>query len=303
MKSWVNTVNSIFVLLVGGLCTTAHAQQLEPRAYAPSPTGLNFVGVGTFYSSGGVVTDPSLPIENVNAKSYGASPYYGRTFGLFGRLASVTAAVPFGWADVTGEVAEETRSVERSGLLDSQLRFGVNVFGCPALALPEYMKRKPGVTMGASVTVTAPTGQYDGSKLINLGTNRWSCKPELGIAQPIGDWIFELFAGVWLFETNDDFFGGHVREQDPLASYQAHVVYNFNQSVWAAADFTYYDGGATTIDGEFNDDRQNNTRGGLTFSFPCAHNQSVRLTWAEGVSTRFGSSFQTFGIGWQLRWF
>ena len=299
---WYKPSGSVLVLL---LCSfgTARAQQLEPRAYAPAPRGLHFVGLGTLYSSGGVVTDPTLPFENVSAKVYGVAPYYGQTFGFFGRLASATAAVPFGWADVTGDVAEETRSVERFGLVDSQLRFGVNILGCPAMALPEYMKRKPGMTVGASVTITAPTGQYDGSKLVNLGTNRWSCKPELGFAQPIGNWIFELFAGVWLFETNDDFYGGHVREQDPLASYQTHVVYNFKPNVWAAGDFTYYDGGSTTVDGEFKNDRQSNTRGGLTLSFPCGNSQSLRLTWARGVATRIGSSFQTFGIGWQLRWF
>ena len=27
------------------------------------------------------------------------------------------------------------------------------------------------------------------------------------------------------------------------------------------------------------------------------------MTWARGVSTRVGSSFQTFGVAWQWVWF
>jgi len=293
---------SMLVLLLGSL-GPAHAQQLDPRAYALAPVGLNFIGIGALYSYGGVVTDPSLPIENVRAQVYGAPPYYGRTFGLFGRLSSLTVAVPYGWAHVTGDVQDVSKAVDRSGLLDPQLRFGVGLLGSPALTAREFATRKPGTTIGASVILSAPFGRYDPSKLVNLGTNRWACKPELGLSQPLGRWVLELYAGVWLFETNDDFFGGHVRKQDPLGSYQAHVVRNFTRTVWAAADFTYYNGGETTVDGSSKNDRQDNTRGGLTLAVPAWKNQSLKLTWAQGVSTRIGSSFQTFGLGWQMRWF
>lgn len=293
----------VLALLLGS-AVAAHAQQLEPRAYAPAPVGLNFVGIGLLYSTGGVVTDPSLPIDNVQARVYAVPPYYGRTFGLLGRLASVTATVPYAWAHVTGDVQDVSQSVDRSGLTDASFRLGVNLLGCPALSPQELAKRKRSTTVGASVSVSAPIGEYDGTKLINLGTNRWAFKPELGLTQPvIGNWVLEFYAGVWLFETNDDFYGGQAREQDPLTTVQTHVVYNINRSAWVAANFTYYNGGSTTVGGVDKDDRQSNTRGGFTLSLPCGKTQSLRLTWAQGVSTRVGSSFQTFGIGWQLRWF
>jgi Putative MetA-pathway of phenol degradation len=293
---------AILGLLLGGL-GTARAQQLEPRAYAPAPVGLNLVGLGTTYSSGGVVTDPSLPLENVHARVYSASPYYGRTFGLLGRLATATLGVPYGWAHVEGDVQDVSRTVDRSGFLDPQFRFGINLLGCPALTPQELAERKRGTTMGASISATAPFGEYEPSKLVNLGTNRWACKPELGLTQAFRDWVFEFYAGVWLYQDNDDFYGGQVRAQDPLASFQTHVVYNLSRSAWVAADFTYYDGGSTTVGGVDKNDRQSNTRGGLTLSVPCGHNQSLKLIWAQGVSTRVGSSFQTVGLGWQCRWF
>lgn len=295
------TAGFVIVLFLAGL-GTAQAQQLEPRAYAPLPTGLNFIGIGALYSSGGVVTDPSLPVDNIRARVYAVPPYYARTFGLFGRQATFSVAAPYGRAHVQGDVQEVTRSVDRSGLLDPQLRFAINVLGGPALTPREFVQRKPGTAIGASISISAPFGQYDSAKLINLGTHRWAYKPEVGLSQPLGDWVVEVYAGVWLFEANNDFYGGQVRTQDPLASFQTHVVYNFNRSVWAAADFTHYDGGATTVGSQPKNDRQDNSRGGLTLSVPCGKSQSLKLTWAQGVSTRVGSSFQTLGLVWQLRW-
>lgn len=230
------------------------------------------------------------------------SPYYDRTFGLFGRLASAIVATPYAWARVQGDVQDVGHSVNRSGLLDAQLRLGVNLLGCPALTPQEFAKRKPGTTLGASAAINVPVGQYDGSKLINLGTNRWSVKPELGLSQPFGDWIVELYAGVSLFQTNRDFYGGQVREQEPLASYQTHIVRTFQRGAWIAADMTYYIGGETSVGGASKNDRQDNTRAGLTLSVPYRKSQSLKLAWANGVSTRVGSSFQTIGLGWQLRW-
>jgi hypothetical protein len=113
----------------------------------------------------------------------------------------------------------------------------------------------------------------------------------------------EFYAGVWLFTANDDFFGGQVKRQDPLASFQTHIVYTVRPRLWAAFDFTYYAGGESTVGGQRQNDRQANTRGGLTLSVPVARSQSLKLSYTNGVSTRVGSAFQTFGVGWQILWF
>jgi hypothetical protein len=281
----------------------AQAQQLEPRAYSPAPVGLNIFGVATYFSSGGEVTDPASPIQNIIARVSTAMPYYGRTFGLFGRQASVTVATPFANAEIHGDVNTVGRSIDRTGVLDPLMRFAVNLFGGPALTPQEFRQRKPETTLGASIAVTAPLGQYDPVKLINLGTNRWACKPELGFSQPVGDWTFELYAGVWLFEANDNYFGGKVRRQDPLASYQAHIVYEVKPHLWLSADYTYYNGGETTVNGAPQHDRQDNSRGGLTLSVPVDQAQSFKLTYARGVTVRIGSKTDTIGAAWQVAWF
>jgi hypothetical protein len=279
------------------------AQQLEPRAYQPAPVGMNILGFTYQYSHGEVLLDPSVPIENVDARAQIAAPFYGRIFDFFGRQASVTIATPFAQLDATGDVLGEERSANRSGLGDPSLRLAVNLIGLPALNLKEFTSREPETILGASLTVTAPLGQYDSSKLVNLGTNRWAFKPELGLSYPLGHWNFEVYLGVWLFTDNDNFFGGQVRRQEPLVSTQGHVVYTFLPNFWASLDYTYYSGGQTTVNGQQKYDRQDNSRGGITLAVPVFLGQSIKVAWSKGVSTRVGSAFETFGASWQFVWF
>ena len=150
--------------------------------------------------------------------------------------------------DVTGTVFEEARAISRSGLTDFRAKLSVNLVGNPAMGAREFAKTPRRTIVGTSLTVTAPTGQYDGHKLINLGTNRWAFKPEIGVAVPKGRWDFDGYVGVWLFTDNDDFFpGGKSRSQDPVVAVQGHVSYTFKPRLWAAVDATWYQGGGARV--------------------------------------------------------
>jgi hypothetical protein len=287
-------------LLTSGV---SHAQELEPRAYSPNPTNTNFLALAYGYSSGQVAFDASLPFSDVEARLNAGVALYGHTFGVFGRAASAAVAMPYVWGDVEGNVGEQFRAITRSGPGDARLRLAVNLIGGPALTPAEFAKRKPATTLGASLVIVAPVGEYDSQKLINIGSNRWAFKPEIGLSKPMGPWFFEGYAGVWLFTDNDNFFGGQHREQDPLTSFQAHVSYTFRPSLWVAFDATHYSGGRTTLNGSQNDDRQSNLRLGLTVSIPVAKGHSIKLNYSDGAITRIGGDFTSVGIGWQYAWF
>ncbi len=278
------------------------AQEMEPRAYSPSPVGTTFLGLSWQRSSGGVTTDPTLPITNVDAEIDSAIVGVVRTFGLGGRSASIGFAVPYTRADVSGEVFEESRTAKRSGFADARLRLAVNLLGGPAMDRGQFARRVPGTTLGMSLVVAAPTGEYDNDKLVNLGTNRWAFKPELGLYQPLGPWSLEISAGAWFFGDNDAFFGNSQREQDPLTTMQAHIGYTFRPRLWIAGNATWYGGGRTTVDGIRKADRQEATRLGLTLSMPLTGDQSLKVAWSDGASTRIGSDFTTWTVAWQYAW-
>ncbi|HSX49978.1 MAG TPA: transporter [Cellvibrio sp.] len=281
----------------------ALAQQLEPRAYAPMPIDLNVAGIATGYSKGDVALDPSVPITDAQVRVVLATPYYSRSFALLDRQAAISLIVPFADLSGNGDVQGEERAVELSGPGDPVLRFAVNLLGSPAMSIQEFATRKRETILGASLSVVAPLGDYDGTKLVNLGTNRWAFKPELGLSHPVGNWDLELYAGAWLFDENDDFYGGHLRKQEPLYSTQTHVVYTFEPGMWASLDFTYYAGGATTVDGDRKDDRNDNSRAGLTLALPVAKHHALKLSWSRGVSVRIGQDFTMLGASWSYVWF
>ena len=152
------------------------------------------------------------------------------------------------------------------------------------------------------MSAIAPLGKYDPSKLINIGTNRWSFKPEVGLSKAMGSWTLEVSAGVWLFTDNNDFFNGGTREHAPIASAQIHLLYTFKPRLWVAVNSNFYTGGRTRVNGELNLDLQRNSRVGATISIPLQARQSLKLAYSRGAFTTIGADFQALLVGWQYFW-
>jgi hypothetical protein len=290
-------------LLLGLMATSVNAQELEPRAYSPAPVGVNFLVGAYARTNGEVLFDPSTPITNVTARLQVSAIGYARTFGLLGRASSVAATLPYVVGNLSGDVGEQRATADRSGLGDARFRFTMNLFGGPALTPKEFAAREPGTALGASLSVVAPTGEYDPAKLINISANRWSFKPDVGITHEFGPWFVEGSAGVWLFTDNTDFYGGNTRQQDPLFTYQFHGGYTFRPGLWLAANATFYTGGRTSVNGVQKDDEQENSRYGLTLSLPIDRQWSTKLAWSNGMTARAGGDFTTWSVALQYRWF
>jgi hypothetical protein len=287
--------------LVLVVCAPVSAQELEPKAYSASPVGATFLLTSVARSTGSIVFDPSIPITDVDATINAAFFGIGTTFDMFGKLALVSVAVPYAWGDVSGRVFEEARTVSRAGLADARIRFSVNLRGNDAMRLGEFVKAPRKAIVGASVTMLVPTGEYDRTKLINLGNHRWAVKPEVGLAVPIGRWDIDAYAGVWLFTANDDFFpGGKERTQDPILAIQGHVSYTFKPRLWLAVDSTWYSGGKSRVDDGDPTAAVANSRLGATLSIPASRRQSFKIAYSNGVSVRTGTDFSTIAVGWQF---
>jgi hypothetical protein len=167
--------------------------------------------------------------------------------------------------------------------------------------MKEYSTFEKGRTFGVSLTVGGPTGQYDQGRIINFGANRWSFKPELGYTSVRGHWILEIAAGVWLFTNNTDGFGDVTVRQEPIASGQGHISYNFSSGWWLGLDGNYFAGGRTTAGTMPASDLQQNTRIGLTLSIPLKPKHSLQLAAHSGAFTRIGADFDAGSITYQVR--
>jgi hypothetical protein len=280
----------------------AMSQELEPRAYSASPIDSNFA-VGVLSNSTGTVPlDPSLPLSDVRPAINTVNLSFSHTFRLGERAASWAISAPYLGGHVSAVVFGQPQAVSRYGFADFRARFGVNLLG-RALKPAEFARRKPSTTLGVSLTIIAPTGTYNRTQLINIGSNRWTFKPEVGMEQPMGKWFADVSAGLWVFGENTDYFGGQILRQAPLGIFQFHTGYNFRQGQWLALDGNYYSGGATSVNGTTPINSLANSRYGLTFSQPIGTGLSAKLSWSRWLSGRFGQNFSTAAVALQYLWF
>ena len=280
----------------------ACAQDIEPRAYSNAPVGVNFLIAGYAYTRGGLPTDGSLPLTNPQLHTSNAVVGFAHVFDAWGLSAKFDAIVPYTW--LSGSADYQGAPVQRivNGFSDPAFRVSVNLYGAPALSLPEFASYHQDLIIGASLRVFAPWGQYDASRLVNIGTNRWAFKPEIGISKAIDAWTLELTAAVTLYTNNSDFYGGNTRSQDPLYSFQGHAIYSFSHGIWGSLDATYFTGGRTTLNGTLSADLQQNWRFGGTLALPVDRYNSVKLYASSGVSARTGNNYDLLGVAWQYRW-
>ena len=287
--------------LLSGQSTT-QAQEIEPRAYSNAPIGVNFLVAGYAYTRGGLAFDSALPLKNPQLETSSAVLGYARVLDLWGKSAKLDAIVPYSWLSGSADYAGQPVQRIVDGPLDPKIRLSVNLYGAPALTLQQFKDYRQDLIIGASLQVSVPWGQYDSSRLVNIGTNRWFVKPEIGLSKALGRWTLECSAAATLYTNNEDFYGGNKRSQDPIWSTQGHAIYSFRSGVWASVDATYFMGGRTTINGVANDDLQQNWRLGGTLAFPVDTRNSVKLYASSGVSARTGNNYDLLGIAWQYRW-
>jgi len=291
-----------FLAVLLMVARVGQAQSIEPRSYSNAPIGMNFLIVGTGFSHGGLAFDPALPLKNPSLEVSTAIAAYSRVLDLWGNSGSFAVLAPYAWlsgsADFNGQRVER----ETSGLADMGFRFSANLFGAPALSLQDFASYQQDLVVGASVVVWAPTGRYDATRMVNIGTNRWSIRPEVGVSKAFGAWVADLAVACTFYTDNTDFYGGKTRSQDPLFSAQGNLIYTFQNRVWVSLGGTFYGGGRSAIDDVAGNDLQQNWRVGSVVSVPLNRYQSVKLMAGSGVSARTGNNFDNVGLEWQYRW-
>ena len=293
---------AVFLVLLLGVTSPLKGQELEPRAYSVSPVGTNIALFSYSYPTGDVEFDPSVPIDNVKANLNVLTLGYFRSFNFLGRSASISAAIPYTDGKLEGVFFGNFQTVHRSGLRDPLIRVAVNLYGAPAMDLTQFSKYRQKRSLGASLTVVAPLGQYDGNTLINLGSNRWAFKPEIGVSQGLKErWILELDAGAWLFAANHNFLGV-TRTQTPIVSLQLHGVYTVRPHLWFSLDGNFYNGGRTTLAMIDRSDSRRGSRIGFTVAGPIARHQGLKFAYSRWVYATVGAKFNVFTLTYQVTW-
>jgi hypothetical protein len=186
------------VCLMASLC---YSQDLTPRAYVITPVHWNAITLTYSFETGSILFDNALPIAGASGTTNTPIISYYHALNFLGRSANINAALAYSVGHFQGDVNGTEQKLYRSGPMDSIYRFSVNLKGGPAMPIEQFMKWRQKTIIGTSVKVVAPTGQYDPTELVNIGSNRWGFKPELGFSQRRGHWLFDTYGGVWFFTS------------------------------------------------------------------------------------------------------
>ena len=307
-KSAVHLRLLVLTILAGLSICYCQAQDLVPRAYIITPLHSNAITLSWSFYDGGIDFN-GLPVSATGTYNVPSVSYY-HSFSFFGRSANVVASLPYAVGNFQGTAAGEEGHLYRSGLLDSVFRFSVNLKGGPALPVKQFMKWKQKVLLGASLKVLAPTGQYDPTKLVNWGANRWGFKPEVGYSERWGHWVLDGYLGGEFFTNNPEFFsnnsffpGTQAQSQKPIGALEGHLSYDVKRGFWFSLDSNFWYGGTTSRNGVENPlTRQTNSRIGGTFAVPIAQHQTLKFSYSSGDYIRFGGNYQNVSAAWQYSW-
>jgi hypothetical protein len=179
-------------------------------------------------------------------------------------------------------------------------RIGVNLYGAPAMTVEQFRAYRQTTIIGVSFSATAPTGEYDNSRYLNIGTNRWAFKPEVGLSRRRGRWTFEGDLGLTFFTDNAEYVTG-VRDQSMIASFQGHLIYTWRPGLWVAGDGNFWNGGRVSVNGAPHALDQENSRLGITVAVPVRTHQ-FRVSYSLGAYTTIGGDYQSLGVSYSRAW-
>jgi len=274
--------------ILGFLCTLLFsaislAEELEPRRWTHLPINTNFIGGGFAHTDADISFDPVLKIEDGQVDLHTWVAKYIRTFALFEKTARVELLQGYQEGRWTGLLDGVPTTVRRSGWADTRLGFSINLYGAPPLQGKEYAVYRAAIDtetiVGTGLSIQLPTGDYMNDKLINLGTNRFTFRPRVGVLHTRGKWSVEVTGVVELYTDNTDFFNGKELENDPLYVIHGHLIYTLRPGVWAGLSAGYDYGGRSTIDGVEKDDRKQNVGWALSFGFPVSRHLGFKLAY------------------------
>ncbi len=279
-------------------------QDLEPRALSMLPTGGNFAVASYAYTNGNILIDENIPIEDLNANLHSFVFAYARSFKLFNRIAKFDAVLPYSVGRWEARVSGIDTFTTRSGLGDPMARISMILIGGPALTLREFaIQEKSKFRLGVFFRMRMPFGEYDKTKLINLGSNRWAFKASVGASYLFKKFVFEACINAWIFTDNKEFLVDNVVSQATVLTFQGHVTYLMKKGKWLALSVGQSGLGETTVNDVPQNNLQNSWKFGLAFALPLSNNQSLKFVYTNGLSTRFGADFNTLAIAYQFMWF
>jgi hypothetical protein len=265
--------------------------------------GINQLELAYAYVRSNTSIDTSFIVSGAKFNLNQGLIDYARYFALLHRMAWVEASVPI--ANLNGSITGTNINGSTTGTGDSGYTAAILLKGGPALTPEQFAKAETTTSIGVSLSTTAPTGQYDPTKLLNLGSDRWSFKPELAISKSFGPeqrWVFDAYVNSYLYTDNTSYRGAQILRQQALLGLEGHISYTFNNTIWASLDTRYSFRGDTTVSGVDQDNSQRNFIVGSELVVSPNSRNSFTFEFAKAVVHKNGPSLTGFTVKYDYTW-
>lgn len=282
--------------------TGVFSQELEPRSMVNVPVGTNFAMLGYGFASGNILYDPAIPLEDVNARTHALVGAYVRSFNFFGMASKVNVILPFAAGDWEGNYEGTDSTTARTGFADMGFGFSFNFLGSPALNAEGFKDYEQKTIAGFSMQIVAPSGQYFEDKLINLGSNRWAFRPQLGLSHRINKWHLELEVNAWFFTANKSFWNGNKMEQKPIGAIKMNVIRSFKRGAWVSLGAGYAYGGIANVNDVKRDAVISVIRFGIIAVVPVHPRHSLKFSALTAYRFLEGADFDAISLAYQFFW-
>jgi len=280
-----------------------YAQFAEAHHYDNAPVGVNQLELAYAYAHSNASLDTSLVVAGAKFNLNQGTITYTRYFDFIHHTVWAEASIPI--ADLGGSVSGTSIHGSATGTGDSSYAVTALLKGGPALSVAQFADYQPTTTVGISLTMTAPTGQYNSNKLLNLGSDRWSFKPELAISHPFGPdqkWQCDLYAHAYFFTDNTSYHGTEILRQEPLPGLEGHISYFVINNVWVSIDTLYSFRGATFVDGVNQNDAQKNFTLGSEVNISLDPRNSLVFQFARVLVHENGPRLTGFAVKYNYSW-
>lgn len=264
----------------------------DSRDYIPAPPGtflmVNYfkhISANNLYKDGKKVSNEFNLDMNLGI----IRPVYFVKVGPF--VFDPQAIIPFG-----------VQSVDGAGVGGNQL--SSSGWGDPMITATWWMVNDPvkKFWVGFTPFISLPLGTYDRQKAVNLGSNRWMFRPEVGVVKGFGDRAYlDLILGGEFYTDNKDFGAGALKvtlEQDPTLVFEAHASYDLTKSCFASLDYTFNYGGETTIADVKQQNSMSNHGLGLSIFYMVGDHDQLMIQYKDDFYVKSGPGTNTIGLRW-----
>jgi hypothetical protein len=265
--------------------------------------GINQLELAYAYVRSNTSIDTSFIVSGAKFNLNQGLIDYTRYFALLHRMAWVEASVPI--ANLNGSISGTNITGSTTGTGDSGYTAAILLKGGPALTPEQFAKAETTTSIGLSLSTTAPTGQYDPNKLLNLGSDRWSFKPEVAISKPFGPeqrWVLDAYANSYFYTDNTSYRGAQILRQQALPGLEGHISYTLNNTMWASLDTRYSFRGDTSVTGVDQDNSQQNFIVGSELVVSPNSRNSFTFEFAKAAVHKNGPSLTGFTVKYDYIW-